>query len=217
MKKCSKCKIEKEEKLFSKDNKRKDKLQVVCRVCQSLYKAEYYKNNKIRCNRRSTKHYEDNRETLNLHRKKYRIEHKDLLKKQVHRCYVKRKASIIEKNRERRKTDIAYRIKCNLRNRQYRAIKGKQKVGSAVRDLGCSINFLKGYLEVQFYDNPETGEKMTWNNYGFYGWHIDHDTPLSSFDLTDREQFLKACHFSNLQPLWWFENLSKGDKLSAQS
>ena len=53
---------------------------------------------------------------------------------------------------------------------------------------------------------------MNWKNYGFRGWHIDHIKPLSSFDLSDRNQLLEACHYTNLQPLWWYENLSKGVK-----
>jgi hypothetical protein len=53
---------------------------------------------------------------------------------------------------------------------------------------------------------------MSWANYG--EWHIDHKTPLSSFNLQDREQFLKAVHYTNLQPLWALDNLRKNDKLT---
>ena len=51
------------------------------------------------------------------------------------------------------------------------AIKGNFKSGSAVKDLGCSIDFLKQYLEVKFYG------KMSWDNYGIH-WVIDHIIPL---------------------------------------
>jgi hypothetical protein len=68
------------------------------------------------------------------------------------------------------------------------------KAGSAVRDLGCTIPELMVYLEARFQ------EGMSWENYG--AWHLDHIKPLVLFDLTDREQFLQAAHYTNLQPLW---------------
>jgi len=48
---------------------------------------------------------------------------------------------------------------------------------------------------------------MSWDNHG--EWHIDHKQPLASFDLTDPDQFRAAAHYSNMQPLWASENLSK--------
>ena len=48
---------------------------------------------------------------------------------------------------------------------------------------------------------------MNWDNYGFYGWHVDHKVPLSN-GKTEEETY-KLCHYSNLQPMWWNENLSK--------
>jgi hypothetical protein len=83
------------------------------------------------------------------------------------------------------------------------SIRNNQKVGSAVRDLGCSIEELKFYLETQFQ------EGMSWDNYSLNGWHIDHIVPLTYFDLTDRDQLLKACHYTNLQPLWAEDNHRK--------
>ena len=77
-------------------------------------------------------------------------------------------------------------------------------------DMDRPIEEFKHYLENLFYDK-EDGTKMSWKNYGYYGWHLDHIRPLSSFDLTDREQFLEACHYTNLQPMWGIENIRKND------
>src|ERR1035437_556472 len=107
---------------------------------------------------------------------------------------------------ERLKTDMNYRLARNLRARLYMAIRNGQKVGSAVKDLGCSIEHLKLHLQL-FWD-----EGMNWGNYGkrVGQWSIDHIKPVASFDLTDRKQFLEANHYLNLQPLWAVDNFVKG-------
>lgn len=104
------------------------------------------------------------------------------------------------------KTNIQLKISEALRRRLYMAMKRNSKSGSAVRDLGCTIDELKLHLERQF------DARMHWGNCGEY-WHIDHITPLASFDLTDREQFLRAVHWTNLQPLEKIENIKKGARL----
>ncbi len=98
---------------------------------------------------------------------------------------------------------LEHQLKRNLRSRLRHAIKDGAKRGSAVRDLGCTTDELKLYLEARFQPG------MTWENWSPTGWHIDHVKPLASFDLTDRKQFLAACHYTNLQPLWAEENLRK--------
>jgi len=88
----------------------------------------------------------------------------------------------------------------------YRALKEGYKAGSAVDDLGCSIDEFKLHIEAQW--QPE----MSWSNHATDGWHIDHIVPLDSFDLTDPMQLKKACHYTNLQPLWWLANVQKSNK-----
>ena len=95
------------------------------------------------------------------------------------------------------------KISRNLRSRLNKAIDSNWKTGSAVADLGCSIDQLKSHLEAQFKPG------MTWGTYGRTGWHIDHIRPLCSFDLKDEVQLKEACRYTNLQPLWWDDNLRK--------
>ena len=85
----------------------------------------------------------------------------------------------------------------------YLAIKKNYKRGSTVRDLGCTIPELLIHIESQF------KKGMTWSNWGMFGWHIDHIKPLYSFNLSNKEKFLEAVHYTNLQPLWAKENLVK--------
>lgn len=106
--------------------------------------------------------------------------------------------------RVRKQNDLNHRISCNLRTRLWHAVKNDWKSGSAVGDLGCSIEELKKHLEFQF------KEGMSWDNYG--EWHIDHIKPLANYDLTDRKILLELCNYKNLQPLWSEENLSKKNK-----
>jgi predicted nucleic acid-binding Zn ribbon protein len=67
--------------------------------------------------------------------------------------------------------------------------------------------------ELLSYFESKFKEGMTWENYGWYGWHIDHIRPCSSFDLTNSEELKKCFHYTNLQPLWGMDNMSKGNKL----
>lgn len=115
---------------------------------------------------------------------------------------------------------ILGRLKSNLRTRLRNAIVKSEggKECSAVRDLGCSIDEFMVYFESMFYDNPRTGEKMSWDNYGkrdpnSEGWHIDHIKPLVSFDLINIEEQIKAVHYTNLRPKWAIDNIKDGCKL----
>ena len=70
----------------------------------------------------------------------------------------------------------------------------------------CSISYLMGYLEAKFTDG------MTWENHG--KWHIDHIKPCCKFNLLDKNEQIKCFHYTNLQPLWAKDNLSKGGKFN---
>ena len=116
----------------------------------------------------------------------------------------RRRAKINAYARERRATDPQMKIAALLRARLRGAIKRGHRGGSAVRALGCTIPELMARFETLFEDG------MTWANHGRDTWHIDHIRPLVSFDLADPEQLAAACHYTNLQPLWARDNMSKG-------
>ena len=114
------------------------------------------------------------------------------------------KAKIAEAdNKPQRK--IGRRIRTRIINALIRQDSVKSK--RTIELLGITIPELKNYLEKQFKHG------MTWKNYGFYGWHLDHRLPLASFDLTNPEEQKKAFHYTNLQPLWAKENLTKHTKI----
>lgn len=68
---------------------------------------------------------------------------------------------------------------------------------------------LRSHLENQF----TVG--MTWETRGRKGWRIDHIKPLSAFKCVDEngnaiiEEIRKAMALSNLQPLWYYDNVRK--------
>lgn len=110
------------------------------------------------------------------------------------------------KQRARLAQDPKYRFGVAVRGRIGKAIKltlGEKKRSRTVSMLGCSIEFLKKHIELQFNNG------MSWDNYGPKGWHVDHIIPLSR--ATSIEEIEKLCHYTNLQPLWWYDNLSKSD------
>lgn len=115
-----------------------------------------------------------------------------------------------EYQRKRRATSANVRMQYTLRSRLYEAVKGRFVAGSAIRDLGCSVADLKAHLERQFLPG------MTWDNWGRGPgkWQIDHIYPLAKTDLSDRPQLLAACNWRNLQPLWFEDNVRKGDTVS---
>lgn len=187
---CNKCLLKKEISKFYKNKQTKDGLRYCCILCcknYALLNAERIRNQKAR-------YYKNNKQKI--------------INQQLSR-YTKNKPTILLRQKKyaknRRSMDIAYKLSHSLRNRMNSAIKNNQKSGSAVKDLGCSILELGSHLEKQFKPG------MSWSNWGKCGWHIDHIIPLSKFNLRNKEEFLKACHYTNLQPLWAKENLRKSD------
>jgi hypothetical protein len=190
--------------------KNKDKIKAYREANKDKYKA-WYEANRDKRLKKEKNYYEINKDKIKERGKTYREKHKDKIKlrnklyREANRDEIKIKKTLYA--RKKLKTDIDFKLKLNLRSRLRITLKNNYKSGSAISDLGCTIDELKSYLESKFQPG------MSWDNHGIHGWHIDHIKPLASFDLSDRKQMLEACHYTNLQPLWAKDNLSKSDKL----
>lgn len=143
-------------------------------------------------------------------------------KKEYDKQYKIKKAHIIKAWREKNKdkireqrriwgntraaTDIVYRIKRNIRTRIRCALKPNNayKVDTSENLLGCTISFFKQYLESLFTDG------MNWGKFMSADIEIDHIKPCAKFDLTKEEDQRKCFHYTNCQPLWWYDNNKKG-------
>jgi len=124
--------------------------------------------------------------------------------RKVNRKILNKKHNEYEKNRKL--TDVEFKLIKTLRSRLLCAInrQNSSKNNTTIELLGCSVSFLKVYLSEKF------KKGMTWENHG--EWHIDHIKPCSLFNLLNEDEQKKCFHYTNLQPLWASENLSKGCK-----
>ena len=174
MKKCNKCNTTKNKSCFYSNKTSKDGLYSICKTCKKEINKNWKHANQKKEKNNNAVWYQKNKRKVNAKR-------------------------ILYKN-----NNIQIKLALNLRSRLNKAIKKDYKIGSAVRDLGCSIEELKKHLESKFKPG------MSWDNYG--QWHIDHVKPLSKFDLINYNELKKACHYSNLQPMWAKDNLSKNNR-----
>ena len=192
-------------------------------------KKEYFQKNKKIINEKKKEYRRKNKELHLLQCKNYREKNKERLKdyhknyRKIHgkKMYLreqKNKKENLKRNREyyntyfktKRLTDVNYKIAITLRRSINNALFNKKIIKSkkTLTILGCSLDFFKKHIESQFKNG------MDWTNHGKFGWHIDHIKPISSFNLIIEKQQLECFNYKNMQPLWWHDNLSKGNKIA---
>ena len=96
------------------------------------------------------------------------------------------------------------KMKQRLRSRTrsaFRRIK-ESKPTKTEELLGASWSVVKLYIESFFTD------ELNWSN--FSQWHIDHIEPLCRANTKD--ELIKLCKYTNLQPLMAKDNLIKGGR-----
>ena len=204
-------------KNLEKNKERARKYYLVHKKEKTLYYLKNINKKKLYNNKYRIK----NIDYLKEKDKQYYLEHKQELKEYKKIYNLKNKIRIAARNKEYKQknknklsqqikmkyhNDLNFRIKTLVRTRLVKALQHNSKYKKTNELIGCTIPFLKQYLEKQFKPG------MTWDKIGVKGIHIDHIRPCALFDLSDPKQQKQCFHYTNLQPLWAKENLSKGDK-----
>ena len=240
-KKCNKCQVEKELVEFSAHPATKDGKQSQCKSCAKAYilankdrlraradkyykdnkekllkynkekQLEYYKKNKEKKLEYRKKYYKQNKEKQLEYQKKHYKENKEKKSEYAKKHYKENKEHYAEYAKkyqtERYHSDPDFKLSCLVRQfccRVTNAVKEDKELRS-LEYLGCSIAEFKAHIESQWQ------EGMTWENHSKDGWHIDHIKPLDWF-IKNSDDPWQANHYTNLQPLWAKENLSKNNK-----
>jgi len=232
---CTICQEEKvlEDFTFEKGNK-KDGRRASCKECCRKKNAEYIKANPDKKLESDRKSYEKLKEKKLAQKKEYYLKKREeiLLKRKEYAANNKEKISI--KNKEYRAANLEHlkahnreyqrkyakilsikkrqlvdstplrqfkeRIRCLVKNSFYRLKHNKTKRVSEV--IGTDWETVKEHFVSQFKDG------MTWEAFIAGEIHVDHIQPLAS--AKTEEELIALCHYTNLQPLWCLDNLSKG-------
>lgn len=209
---CKVCGVEKELSDFRKDKRAKDGFRNECKKCYAARMAEKRKNN--------PKMKEYNRDWWS----KYKEQHKEWIRDYQHQYYSENRNTIIQRNleykknnrdkynarlSERIKEEPLFKLKLDIRSRIRKSIKnqGYSKDKRTEEILGCSIEYFQSFIENQFQ------EGMSWENHG--EWHLDHIIPNETAK-GDEEKLYRLNHYTNFQPLWKEENLSKSNRVRTE-
>lgn len=238
MKECTKCKELKDISEYHSDKSKKDGKSSSCKCCknkQNKYRSlteEYkvYKKTYDSKYRKTHKGKAIEKRANKKKREKYRSD-VHYRESELHRLSVLRSKPEQKKKQKVRQQNIPNELRAKY-NRDYRQRNrdkfnkwsreyfrnnkhifawrqiladthkrmGTNKHNKTILELGYSANDLKIHLESLFL------EGMSWCNHG--EWHIDHIKPVSSFKKGTPASIVNE--LNNLQPLWAYDNLSKG-------
>lgn len=171
---------------------------------RSRYNTEWAKQNRPSVNQRKRRWVARNKERVVDQNSAWNRRNPEAMRAAAQRYRDANRETVRIRNRLHTQKP-AVRMCRNLRKRLHEFI--RQPIGTTRNIFGITPQGLCEHIQAQF------SPGMSWANYG--QWHVDHIRPLSSFDLTSIDQVKAASHWTNLQPLWAADNLSKHAKWSA--
>ncbi len=164
--------------------------------------------------RKSTPEYkarQKERDRLNYLAKKEKIKARVKAYEQANKDSIRKAKRKYKDNKEA--TDELYAFTESVR-RNVRVSFSRLKLSKTTNTesiIGCSFEEFREHIKIQFKDG------MTLDNHGKV-WHLDHILPLAYakgifIDVECQKRMIeKLCHYTNYQPLFWIDNLSKGKK-----
>lgn len=194
VKRCSMCSCVKPRVEFRKRTSSPDGLRTTCKPCHSTQSSQWAKTNSERVKRNYKNWKSSNEVRLADYSKNYYLENRErvLLNVSKYRANRLRTCALTKATKALR----------NLTSKAF-SRKGFKKRSKCNDLLGCDFTTATSHIESQF----KAG--MSWENHG--EWHIDHIVPLASEKTVEGRE--KLCHYTNLRPLWAWENRKKSSKV----
>jgi hypothetical protein len=208
--KCKECELEKDISEFYKKGHYKG-IQRYSLLCKGCHKNKYLVGNEEARKEYAIRYRSMNNEKYKETRAKYRVKNKEKILEYTRRNSNAIKARTNEWRRNRIENDDLYKRSQAIRKAVSSGFRRmlKNKESRSIDILGCSNEFFISYIESKF------TEGMSWDNYGYYGWHLDHIKPISL--AIDYDDIVKLSHYTNFQPLWRKDNLDKSNKYLIES
>jgi len=125
----------------------------------------------------------------------WRNNNKEAINKKWHKDY-----------RENIQMNLRSKLRKRIRQAMYMRGGAIEKSARTIDLVGCTYDFLQSYIESLFTDG------MSWDLFMKSEIHIDHKRPCSWFDLSDPNEQKKCFHYTNLKPMWAFDNMSKSNR-----
>ncbi len=195
-KRCYKCNLLRSLDQFYKSPNRLDGVSSKCKEC---YK-DYYKKNKDYINKQKRQYYRQNKDKSLERNKKWRKDNPNYCKS----YYKSNKEKILAYRKQRRNENSQIQLSACVSSGISKSLNNQKNGRHWETIVDYTIEDLMYHLESQF------KEGMSWENYGLFGWHIDHKIPKCMFTT---KQIKECWALDNLQPLWAEENLIKNNKL----
>jgi hypothetical protein len=235
MKKCTMCGEEKPLTEFAVEkNNKTDGRRSSCKVCTSQRIRQYFIANPEKKKESDKRSYEENKAKKLAQKKEYYLRKKEEILAKRKEYHLANKEVKNQKSREYRENNLE---KVKAKNREYHKkhakrlsaqkmelIKSdplrifKERIRVVIRGgfvrlkqnkarrtnqiIGADWETVRDHIVSQFKDG------MTWEAFVAGEIHIDHIKPLAS--ATCEEDIIALNHYTNLQPLWCLDNLSKG-------